>query len=253
MRPRGAGEKAPSASLPACPRHAEIAAARGRRDGRCAGRHRGGAGRWRARDRYSQPFFRVGRVRGRSGRLSFAGPHGGLASGGGRARHAHGSRPNYPMACVQFLGTVKLPVVYNGAPSTMSRLPLPIDLTVRERSQERLRGIACMVAAVFVFSIMDSLMKRLSTHYGPLQIPCLRCISSWLFLLPPIAWQRTWATLRPSNPPLHLFRPLIGIGMRSSFVFAVHPLSLAQSYSLLLAAPRLLAGLSVPFYGEKVH
>src|SRR5258708_18537796 len=252
MRPRGAGEKAPSASLPGFPGNAEMAAARGRRDGRCAGRHRGGAGRRRARDRYAQPFLRVGRVRGRSGRRPFAGPNGGLASGGGRAPHAHRSRPNYPMACVQFLGTVKLPVVYNGAPSTMSRLPLPIDLTVRERSIARVGGIACMVAAVFVFSIMDSLMKRLSSHYGPLQFSCLRCISSWLFLLPPIAWQRTWATLRPSNPRLHLFRAVLGIGMLSSFVFAVHRLSLAQTYSLFLAALLLMTALSVPIHRDQL-
>jgi drug/metabolite transporter (DMT)-like permease len=135
----------------------------------------------------------------------------------------------------------------------MSRLPLPIgNLSGRERSEERLRGIAYMVAAVFVFSIMDSLLKRLSTHYGPLQISCLRCISSWLFLLPPIAWQRTWATLRPRNPPLHLFRAVLGIGMLGSFVFAVHRLTLAQTYSLFLAAPLLMTALSVPIQGEQV-
>lgn len=135
----------------------------------------------------------------------------------------------------------------------MSRQPLPIGIAaVHLRSQERLRGIAYMVAAVFVFSIMDSLMKRLSAHYGPLQISCLRCISSWLFLLLPIAWQRTWASLRPKNPPLHLFRALLGIGMLGSFVFAVHRLSLAQTYSLFLAAPLLMTALSVPIHGEKV-
>jgi drug/metabolite transporter (DMT)-like permease len=135
----------------------------------------------------------------------------------------------------------------------MNRLPHPIgNLTGHERSQERLRGIAYMVAAVFVFSIMDALLKRLSTHYGPLQISCLRCISSWLFLLPPIAWQRTWATLRPANPSLHLFRVVLGIGMLGSFIFAVHRLSLAQTYSLFLAAPLLMTALSVPIHGEKV-
>jgi drug/metabolite transporter (DMT)-like permease len=137
--------------------------------------------------------------------------------------------------------------------SIMSRLPHPIGtLTGRERSQERLRGIGYMVAAVFVFSIMDALLKRLSTHYGPLQISCLRCISSWLFLLPPIAWQRRWATLRLSNPRLHLFRAVLGIGMLGSFVFAVHRLSLAQTYSLFLAAPLLMTALSVPIHGEQV-
>src|SRR5260221_2300882 len=135
----------------------------------------------------------------------------------------------------------------------MSRLPLPIgNLTGRERSQERLRGIAYMVAAVFVFSIMDSLMKRLSTHYGPLQISCLRCISSWLLLLPPIAWHGPWAAFRQSNAPLHLFRAALGIGMLTGFVFAVHRLSLAQTYSLFLAAPLLMTALAVPIHGEKV-
>jgi drug/metabolite transporter (DMT)-like permease len=135
----------------------------------------------------------------------------------------------------------------------MSRGPLAIgSLTLREQSQERLRGIASMVAAVFVFSIMDSLMKRLSAHYAPLQISCLRSISSWVFLLLPITWQRTWNVLRPRNPQLHLFRAVLGIGMLFSFVFAVHRLSLAQTYSLFLAAPLLMTALSVPIHGEKV-
>jgi drug/metabolite transporter (DMT)-like permease len=135
----------------------------------------------------------------------------------------------------------------------MSRHPLPIDNhTVSNRQTERLRGIAYMVSAVFIFSIMDSLLKRLSNHYGPLQISCLRCVSSWLFLLLPIAWQKTWSELRPRNAPLHLFRAALGVGMLASFVFAVHRLSLAQTYSLFLAAPLLMTALSVPIHGEKV-
>src|SRR3979409_168293 len=105
----------------------------------------------------------------------------------------------------------------------MSRLALPIgNVTGRERSRERLRGIAYMVSAVFVFSIMDSLLKRLSSPYGPVQVGSLRCITSWLFLFLPITWQRAWATLRPRNAPLHLFRAVLGIGMLGGFVFAVH-------------------------------
>ena len=145
-----------------------------------------------------------------------------------------------------------LALVYNDG-SIMSRQPLPIShIGVHEPSRERLRGIASMIAGVFVFSIMDSLMKRLSAHYGPLQISCLRSLSSWLFLLLPIGWHGTWATLRPSNPSLHLFRAVLGVGMLASFVFAVHRLSLAQTYSLFLAAPLLMTALSVPLHGEKV-
>jgi drug/metabolite transporter (DMT)-like permease len=144
-------------------------------------------------------------------------------------------------------------LVYNGGSTIMSSHPLPLEnITARAQPHERLRGIAYMAAAVFVFAIMDALLKRLSAHYAPLQIACLRCISSWLFLLLPITWQRSWQTLRPKNAPLHFFRAVLGIVMLGSFVFAVHRLSMAQTYSLFLAAPLLMTALSVPVLGEKV-
>jgi drug/metabolite transporter (DMT)-like permease len=119
-------------------------------------------------------------------------------------------------------------------------------------SQERLRGITAMVAAVFVFSIMDALMKRLSAHYGPMQVSYLRCLSSFLFLSISIVWRGSWATLRATNPLLHLARGALGIGMLGSFVFAVHRLSLAQTYSLFLVAPLLMTAMSVPIHGDRV-
>jgi drug/metabolite transporter (DMT)-like permease len=121
-----------------------------------------------------------------------------------------------------------------------------------EHPHARLRGIAFMVAAVFVFSIMDALMKRVSAHYAPLQIACLRSLASLACLMPVIAWQRSWKTLRASEPMLHVLRALLGITMLTSFVFAVHRLTLAQTYSLFLAAPLLMTALSVPIYGDRV-
>jgi drug/metabolite transporter (DMT)-like permease len=122
----------------------------------------------------------------------------------------------------------------------------------RPNSHDQLRGIGFMLAAVFVFSIMDAVMKRLSGHYGPLQIACLRSLCSLACLLPPIAWQRSWPTLKASDPLLHAARGLLGVIMLASFVFAVHRLTLAQTYSLFLAAPLLMTALSVPIHGERV-
>jgi drug/metabolite transporter (DMT)-like permease len=129
-----------------------------------------------------------------------------------------------------------------------------VDTTtqLREHPHNRLRGIGFMVAAVFVFAIMDALMKRLSTHYGPLQIACMRSLSSFAFLLLPIAWRGSWAELKASAPALHALRGVLGIVMLASFVFAVHRLTLAQTYSLFLAAPLLMTALSVPIHGERV-
>jgi len=109
-----------------------------------------------------------------------------------------------------------------------------------------------MIAAVFIFSIMDALMKRVSAHYGPLQVSCLRCVSSLLCLLLTIAWQGSWASLRATMPVLQAARGALGVIMLASFVFAVHRLTLAQTYSLFLAAPLLMTALSVPLHGEEV-
>ncbi len=131
-------------------------------------------------------------------------------------------------------------------------MSIPLSNAIGSQSAERLRGISSMVAAVFVFSIMDALMKRVSAHYGPLQIACLRCVASLVCLFSMIAWQRSWASLRAAMPVLHVARAVLGVGMLSAFVFAVHRLTLAQTYSLFLAAPLLMTALSVPMHKEKV-
>src|SRR5271168_153694 len=132
------------------------------------------------------------------------------------------------------------------------RNPTLSVVTALSPSSNRLRGIVSMIAAVFVFAIMDSLLKRLSSHYGPMQVAFLRCFSSLVLLTCTIAFQKAWPQLRGGQPLLHLLRGALGIGMLGCFVFAVHRLTLAQTYSLFLAAPLLMTALSVPMYKEKV-
>jgi len=119
-------------------------------------------------------------------------------------------------------------------------------------AQERMRGIVSMACAVFVFSIMDALLKRVSPHYGPFQVASLRCAASMLFLLLPVAWHRSWAGLRPHGVHLHLLRAMLGAGMLFTFIYAVRRLSMAETYSIVLCAPLLMTALSVPLLGERV-
>ena len=132
----------------------------------------------------------------------------------------------------------------------MSLPSLSISASVHSPSRERLRGIASMIAAVFVFAIMDALMKRLSSHYGPLQVSCMRCLSSLVFLIATIASQRSWRRLRATQPLLHVMRGALGIGMLASFVYAVHLLTVAQTYSLFLVAPLLM---SIGIFEDSSH
>jgi len=134
----------------------------------------------------------------------------------------------------------------------MSLPSLSIFAAVHSPPRERLRGIVSMIAAVFAFAIMDSLMKRLSSHYRPLQVSSMRCLSSLVLLIVAIASRRSWRQLRATQPLLHFMRGALGVGMLSSFVYAVHLLTMAQTYSLFLAAPLLMTALSVPLLGEQV-
>jgi drug/metabolite transporter (DMT)-like permease len=120
------------------------------------------------------------------------------------------------------------------------------------KATENLRGIGAMSSAVFMFAIMDSSVKRLSQNYGALEISCLRCATSIVFLTLPIAWTGSWQSLRPANPLLHLVRSVFGIVMLISFVYAVRRLSMAETYSLFLCAPLFMTALSVPLLGERV-
>jgi drug/metabolite transporter (DMT)-like permease len=125
-------------------------------------------------------------------------------------------------------------------------------MPAEHNATHNLHGISAMLSAVFVFSIMDSSMKHLSTTYGAFEISCLRCVSSTVFLLVPIAITGSWRSLRPSNAPLHLLRAVLGITMLGSFIYAVRRLSMAEAYAVFLCAPLMVTALSVPLLGDRV-
>ena len=125
-------------------------------------------------------------------------------------------------------------------------------MSLQQNPRERLRAITTMLGAVGSFAVMDALLKRLSSHYGPMQLAFLRCISSLVFVLGAVQWKGIWASVRPANPWLHLVRGVLGTLMLGGFVYAVRRLNLAQTYSLFLCAPLLMTALSVPLYGDRV-
>lgn len=125
-------------------------------------------------------------------------------------------------------------------------------MSVRDPGGDRLRGIASMSAAAFVFAIMDAMMKRMSAHYSPMQVSCLRCLASLVFLVPPVIARRSWSTFQLRSPALHVFRALLGVTMLGTFVYAVRRLSLAETYAVFLCAPLLMTALSVPIHRDRV-
>ena len=115
-----------------------------------------------------------------------------------------------------------------------------------------LRAPLAMLAAVFLFSLMDAGLKTLSAGYPPFQVACLRGAASLPFVL---AWALVSggvASLRVRRWPLHLLRGALGVGMMAGFVYALRTLPLSTAYAIFFVAPLLITALSVPLLGERV-
>ena len=115
-----------------------------------------------------------------------------------------------------------------------------------------IRAFAWMLAAVAVFSCMDTAMKLLAAHYPTLQVTTLRGAASLPFVL---AWVLATAGPRSIIPVrwgLHLLRGALGMVMIGCFVYALRSLPLSTAYTLYFVSPLLVAALSVPLLGEYV-
>ena len=115
-----------------------------------------------------------------------------------------------------------------------------------------IRAIFWMVAAVAIFSCMDTAMKLLAAHYPTLQVTTLRGAASLPFVL---VWVLATAGARSIIPvrwPLHLLRGALGMVMIGCFVYALRTLPLSTAYTLYFVSPLLVAALSVPLLGEYV-
>jgi drug/metabolite transporter (DMT)-like permease len=117
--------------------------------------------------------------------------------------------------------------------------------------QARLRAIACMIAAVAVFSCMDALLKLLSACYPPLEVAVLRGAASLPFTLLPLVIAGRLGELRPRRLRMHLLRGVLTVVLLGAFIYAVRELSLANAYAVFLSAPLIVAALSVPLLGER--
>jgi drug/metabolite transporter (DMT)-like permease len=115
-----------------------------------------------------------------------------------------------------------------------------------------LKAIGLMLIGVFVFSLMDAGLKRLSTYYPAIEVTTLRATASLPFLIAWIAWTRSWHRLQVDNPALYLVRAALGILMLVTFVYSVSVQPLSDSYAVFMSAPLMVAALSRVVLGERV-
>ena len=115
-----------------------------------------------------------------------------------------------------------------------------------------LRSITAMLVAVGCFSLMDTVLKLLASHYPALQVAALRGLVALPLVILFVTWRRAWGRMWQLRWPLHLLRGVLAVGMIGLFTYGVRGLPLANAYTLFFVAPLMITVLAVPFLGERV-
>jgi len=110
-----------------------------------------------------------------------------------------------------------------------------------------------MVLAVFMFAMMDTVMKLLSQRYPAIQVAALRSLTSLPLIVVYVGLKAGYGDILKIRWPLHILRAVLGIAMLSFFAFGIRKLSLAEAYSIFFIAPAIITALSVWFLKEKVN
>ena len=114
------------------------------------------------------------------------------------------------------------------------------------------RGIALMVFAVGLYSVMDAMVKWLGPDYPVLEIVFFRSLFAFI-PISYILWRSgSLAALRTSRPWGHAARALTGLFSISLFFYAYTRMPLANVIAISFAAPLLVTALSIPLLGERV-
>jgi drug/metabolite transporter (DMT)-like permease len=122
----------------------------------------------------------------------------------------------------------------------------------RPEAGRPLKAIILMLGAVAAFCGMDTLLKLLSQHYPAMEVVALRGAASIPFMVLPLVLMGRVRDLKPVRLGMHFLRAMLMLLVLGAFVYAVRVLSLADAYSIFLAAPLIVTALSVPLLGEHV-
>lgn len=122
-----------------------------------------------------------------------------------------------------------------------------------KRPAGNLYSIYAMMLAVFMFALMDTVMKVLSQTYPAIQVAALRSLTSLPLIVIYVGIKVGYGDIFRIRWPLHILRAVLGIAMLSFFAFGIRNLSLAEAYTIFFIAPAIITALSVWCLGERVN
>ena len=130
-------------------------------------------------------------------------------------------------------------------------LPPIIAAAGNPARKTQMQGIALLLMAVVVFSLMDATAKHLGGDYPPAQIVWARFVGN-LFLVVVIFGPRLRRTLVSTRPGLQLARGLSHIASSALFFTSLQFIGLAEATAIMDINPVLITLAAAIFLGESI-
>ena len=113
-------------------------------------------------------------------------------------------------------------------------------------------GIACIVGAMLLLSLQDSIVKWLGAHYALHQIVLIRSLIAAGITLAVLAAMSRLGDLRTRRWSLHLTRGVLMVASNSFFFLGLVAMPIAEAVAMFFVAPLFITLLSALLLGEPV-
>ncbi len=120
------------------------------------------------------------------------------------------------------------------------------------RTENAPLGIMMMLVSVFIFSILNLLVKLTAERYPLAEVTFFRNLLALVPVGIAVAMSGGLVSLRTQLPLGHLWRSVIGLTAMSLMFWSFHLLPLGTAIAFNFTSPLFLTALSVPLLGERV-
>lgn len=114
------------------------------------------------------------------------------------------------------------------------------------------KGILCLVFAVALLTVSDSIVKILSTSYALHEIMLFRALFAMIVVIVIIQFEGGFGTLRTRRPVLHFLRGSMLVLANMFFFLGLASLPIAETVALFFTAPLFICLFSQTVLREKV-
>lgn len=114
------------------------------------------------------------------------------------------------------------------------------------------RGIAYMIVSVFIFAVVNALVKWLVADYPVTQVVFFRCVFALVPCMFLVARQRSFASFRTNRLRDHVLRAASQFTSMLCIFTAFRMMPLADAVAIQFASPLFLTVLSIFLLGERV-